>query len=415
MCAYFSNVGIKDGANLDSFSRLRVSSSNYVFDGQFTYDLAPLLYEPITAESGATITHDATNRCALMTFSSTPTGGKAYLQTFEHFRYTSGRSQLVFVTFNFIEAVTNVLKFAGYSDGSNGIEFQLSGSTKQLVIYSDTDNGDQTVAQSSWNIDKLDGTGKSGLTLDITKPQILVIDFQALYVGRVRVGFDIAGQIVYCHQFTHANATATAPYIQTANLPIRVGMTCTGTVSTTMKFICCSVIKEDGGVATEGYEFTQDSGLKTAASGARTHALSIQPRLTFNSITNRAKFILENVNVVVTGNYPIHWELCLGDTITGTTAFNNVNATYSAFDYNTAGTTSGAPLIVLACGYVPASNQSKGAERVGTLIKYPICLDAAGAARVLGRLTLLVTGLGGNSDCYASITWTEVRLSLIHI
>ena len=141
--------------------------------------------------------------------------------------------------------VANTLKFAGLSDGNNGIEFQLNGTTKQFVIYSDTTLGDQTVAQSSWNLDPLDGTGASGITLDPTKTLILVIDFQALYVGRVRIGFDINGQIIYCHEFLHSNLVD-YPYIQTANLPVRVGMTCTGTVSTTIRFICSAVVSEGG-------------------------------------------------------------------------------------------------------------------------------------------------------------------------
>lgn len=407
-----AGVSIIDGANLDAFSRLRVSTASYVFDGQFTYDLQPLLFQQITAQTGATVTHDATNRDALMTFSSTPTGGKAYMQTYEHFRYTSGRSQLIFVTFNFVEAKANVLKFAGYSDGSNGIEFQNNGTVNRIVIYSDSTAGDEIVNQADWNIDKLNGAGgtanPSGITLDITDTQILVIDFQALYVGRVRVGFDIDGSIVYVHEFLHANRIA-YPYIQTANLPVRCGMTCTGTVSTTMNFICCSVIKEDGDMSPEGYTHTQDTGLVNVASGARTHAISLQPKLTFNSIVNRTKFILDNVNILVTGNQAVHWELVLGDVITGTTTFNDVNTTYSTMTYNTAGTTSGSPAIILACGFIPSTNQTKGAEHLTAKLKYPITLDADGNARSLGRLTLLLTGIGGTSTAYASITWTEIR------
>jgi len=404
----FSNIGIKDGPNLDSFSRMRVSLPDYVFDGQLTYDLQPLLFESITNGSGATVTHDASNGSALMTFASTPTGGKSYMQTFEHFRYTSGRSQLIFITFNMVEEASDTLKFAGYSDGVNGIEFQLDGTTKQFKIYSSTTNGNEIATSENWSIDKMDGTGPSGKTLDITKTQILVIDFQALYVGRVRIGFDIDGEINYCHEFNHSNIVA-YPYLATANLPLKVGMTSTGTVSTTMNFICCSVIRESGPTPLEGYQISQGSGLKTAASGVRTHLLSIQPRTTFNSVANRVKFILDSVNVIAIGSSPIKWELCIGDVISGTTAVTNVNASYSAFDYNTAATTSGSPAIVIASGYVPSSNQARGSERKDVNIKYPICLNAAGAVRSLGRITLLATGLGGASNCYASMTWTEIR------
>jgi len=401
-------VRIEDTPNFDSFSRMRVSTPSYVFDGQLTYDLQPLLFEQLTAETGATIAHDSTNRMALITFASTPSGGQALMQSFEHFRYTAGRSQLVFLTFNLKEGVANCLKFVGYSDGSEGIEFQLSGTTKQFMIRSTTGNGNQTVTQSSWNLDKLDGTGLSGITLDISKAQILVIDFQALYVGRVRIGFDIDGNIIYAHEFNHANTIIT-PYIKTANLPVRCGMTCTGTVSTTMNFICSSVIKEDGGAPTEGYQFTQDSGVITAGNGTKTHALSIQPKTTFNSIVNRTKFILDSIQVLVTGNNSVHWELCLGDVITGTTTFNDVNTPYSAVEYNTLGTTSGSPAIIIACGFVPSSATAKGIERTSAIMKFPICLNAAGAVRANGRLTLLVTGIGAASNCYTSMTWTEIR------
>ena len=48
-----------DSPAVDSFGRLRVSMPTYVFDGQLTYDLAPLIYEQSTTGSGATITLNA--------------------------------------------------------------------------------------------------------------------------------------------------------------------------------------------------------------------------------------------------------------------------------------------------------------------------------------------------------------------
>ena len=127
--SYFTNIGFKDVAQFDAFSRLRISAPHSLFESQFTYNLQPLLLEQFASGTGASITHDTTNRCALFTFSSTPTGGTAYMQTFEHFRYTSGKSQLCMITFNMNGGADNTLKFAGYSDGTNGIEFQLNGTS----------------------------------------------------------------------------------------------------------------------------------------------------------------------------------------------------------------------------------------------------------------------------------------------
>lgn len=411
--SYFATVTTRpaDGGSLDAFSRSRVSQPVNIFDNQFTYNLSPLVFEAIIAETGATVTHDATNRMALMTFASMPTGGKAYEQSYEFIPYQPGRSQQVFITFNMNGGVANVLKFAGLSDGNNGIEFQMNGTTPQFTLYSDSGNGDQTVAQSSWNLDRFDGgspvTNPSGITLDPSKIQIVAIDLQALYAGRVRVGFDVGGVIYFVHQFTSANLITT-PYIQTANLPIRCGMTCTGTVSTTMNFICCSVSSEGGVVDVRGRGFTAQ-GTATAGSGTRTHLLSVRPKTTFNSITNRINFDLDSLQMVVTGVNPVYWELCLGQAISGTTTFNDVNATYSGFEYNTAGTISGSPSLVLASGYCASAKDNFTAINKAIINKYPITLNQAGAVRSLGTLSVIVTGIGGTSATSGAFNWREIR------
>lgn len=394
--------------SLDAFGRLRVSNPEYVFDAQLTYDLQPLLFEAVTAQSGATVAHDSTNRCALMTFASTPTGGAAYMQSYEHFRYQPGRSQLALITFNFEGGIANVLKFAGLSAGAtNGIELQLNGTSPRVVLYSDTTAGDQTIAQAAWD-DPLDGTGPSGVTVDWTKTQILAIDFQALYVGRVRLALDIDGVFVPFCSIRNANVLA-YPYIQSANLPIRCGMTCTGTVSTTMRFICSSVISEGGALDPQGFEHSLDVA-GTGGNDTRAHILSLRPKATFNSIANRSKIIIESLDFIVnSGTNNAKFELVLGQAISGTTTFADVNATYSAMEYNTAGTISGSPAIVLFSGYASATGSARvtAPRKVG--LRYPITLNAAGAARALGTLSVLATGYTGTAPCRVTMNWREVR------
>lgn len=402
-----SKILAADSASIDAFSRWRTSEPNYVFDTNFQYDLQPLVFEAITAQSGATVTHDATNRNALMTFSSTPTGGKAFMQTYEWFRYQAGRSQMVLLTFNFIETKANTLKFVGYGDGNNGIQLELNGTQPRITLYSDTAKDDESVNKENWNIDPMDGTGPSGVNLNFAKTQIFVIDFQWLGVGRIRCGFDVDGILYYCHEFKHANIQSVA-YMQTANLPIRAGMTCTGTVSTTMRFICASVTSEGGETDVGGYNFAVE-GTGTAGNGARAHILSVRPLTTFNSITNRSKFVLESVELLVTGAQPIEWELVLGQAISGTTTFAAVNATYSGMEFNTAGTISGNPSLVIAAGYVASSAATRGGIGRATSNKYPITLDAAGAVRAMGTLSVVASGIGGTSACRAVLNWREIR------
>lgn len=402
-----NKISFADTASVDSFSRLRVANPTFLFDAQMTYDLNPLLFERVTSGSGATVTHDTTNRMAVMTFSSTPTGGKAYMTTYEWIPYQPGRCQLFLITFNFLSTAANCLKFAGIGDATNGIRFEQSGSTKQFTIYSGTSQGNNTVAQTNWNLDRLDGTGPSGLTLDTTKTNILVIDFQALYVGRVRVGFDINGQIIFAHEFKHANKVS-YPYIQNASLPITCGMTCTGTVSTTMNFICCSAISEGGASEPIGYQFVAE-GTATAGNGTRVHALSVRPKTTFNGITNRITPSIQSVEVLVTGNSPVLWELVIGQAITGSNTFTDVANNTSAMEFNTGGTISGNPALVIASGYVASTTGSKGVGLEQVRHRIPITLNEAGAVRANGTLSVLVTGIGATSACRTTLSWTERR------
>lgn len=402
-------ITIKDSANLDAFSRLRVSNPLILHNSQFTYDLAPILFEQITNGAGATIAHDTTNRCAILSFAGTGAGGKSFMQSYEYLPYQPGRSQLIFVTFNMIAAAVNVLKFAGYSDGVNGIEFQLNGATKQFHIYSATGDGSETAIQSSWNIDKLDGTGPSGITLDITKTQILVIDIQALYVGRVRIGFDIGGEVIYAHEFLHANL-ASFPYIQSANLPVRCGMTCSGISTTTMQFICSAVISEGGSEDINAFGYTFETNTRETVSTLGTQMMTLRPKTTFNGITNRMRVAYIDVEIFNTGstNQHVRWDLCVGQAITGGT-WADVNTTYSGVEVNTGATLSGAPAIIIDSGWVSVGGNDKGVTNIAVISRYPITLDAAGLNRVMGSLTLTVTSLSGSPVVYAGMKFREIR------
>ncbi|CAB4213892.1 hypothetical protein UFOVP1454_6 [uncultured Caudovirales phage] len=396
---------------LDALNKLPTAASLGLFNAQFTYDLQPIVFEAITNGSGATVTHDATNRSALMTFSSTPTGGKAYMQSYEYLRYQPGNAQGAIITFNMLSSVANCIKFVRYGDAVNAYQFSNDGTNNIFSILSSTTSGNQIKNQTEWNLDKLDGSSNaanpSGHLFDITKEQLFIVDIAALYTEGAKFGFVINGINVWCHRFSFSNVGVYA-YIADANLPASAGMTCTGTVSTTMSFHCCAVYSSGGSIITPQYQFSQE-GTATAASGVDTHLLSIRPLTTFNSITNRTNLVPNSINMLVTGNSPILWKLVVGQAITGTTTFTTVNSTFAAAEYNTAGTASGSPAIVVDQGYVAASNQAKGIMESSVTFRYPICLDAAGAVGINRTMSLLVQGIGGASACRGSIIWYGAR------
>lgn len=397
----------------DSFGRLRVSNPISRVESQFTYNLAPLTYEQLTNGSGAAIAHNTTERVASLSFTNSPNNSYAYMQSYKHAYYHPGNSHQIFVTTNYKSHREGIIKFAGYGDlSNNGIHLISNGSEPEGQKYawrllSNTSHGDTLVYQKDWLIDKLDGTGPSGYVLDVQAPQILVIDLQALYVGLVRVGFDIDGYVVWCHEFKHANRSR-YPYIQTATLPLICGMQAQATVTDDMHFICGTVRSEGANLDEEGLGFRAE-GTATAGSGAATHILSVRPKQTFNGIVNRINFVLDNLEFVVTGNSSILWDLVVGQAISGTTTFNDVNTNYSGFEYNTAGTISGSPAIIIASGYVAATASNRSSVSKEVVNRYPITLDAAGNVRALGTIGLNVTGLTAGSACRAVMNFREIR------
>ncbi len=80
---------------------------------------------------------------------------------------------------------------------------------------------DLKVPQSSFNMDRLDGTGPSGFVLDLSKMQMFYIDYSWYGAGTIRMGFrDTQGRVFYCHRFVNNNQNTEA-YMRSGNLPAR--------------------------------------------------------------------------------------------------------------------------------------------------------------------------------------------------
>jgi hypothetical protein len=79
---------------------------------------------------------------------------------------------------------------------------------------------DTRYIQSGWNIDKMDGTGASLMTLDLTKMQMFYCDFTWYGAGAIRFGFkNSRGEVVYCHRIPNNNINTEA-YMRTGNMVV---------------------------------------------------------------------------------------------------------------------------------------------------------------------------------------------------
>ena len=80
---------------------------------------------------------------------------------------------------------------------------------------------DIRIPQSQWNIDRMDGTGASGMALDLTKMQMFYIDYSWYGAGAIRFGFkNNRGEVTYCHRIVNNNQNTEA-YMRSGNMAAR--------------------------------------------------------------------------------------------------------------------------------------------------------------------------------------------------
>ena len=396
----------------DAFGRQRVSEPYTLGDYKHLYGLDPNFIDVLTA--GGTVTFQSNQACARLSTTTTANSSAIHQTKFYH-QYLPGKSQLIYATFNFYAASTGVTKRTGYFDNLNGIFFQQDGDgTLRFIIRTSTSGSPvdaENITQANWNIDKCDGTGPSKFSLDITKTQILFIDFQWLGVGRVRVGFVHDNTFVIAHEFMHSN-TLPVVYMSNPNLPVRCEISSNGSNPAAYFDQICSTVLSEGGYIESGQDWAaQNTSLRTVASGATTPILTIRLKNTFISYLNRMIVRLSKYSITSTNQLLSYRVVKLPNAaaLTTGTAWVDVN-TNSGVQYNIGGTaiTGGE---VLDAGYVAASNSSKESlttvDNPTTAKKNYIVQNYNSNDSEL--YAIVVTNLGANTtDVGVSMQWREI-------
>lgn len=394
-------------ANADAFGRTRVSNPITLFDSSHRYR-DNNLWESLIVGTGSTVGFVTTQGLINIGIGTT-SGDSVIRETTKTFSYQPGKSLLVLNTFIPATPKTNLRQRVGYFGVDNGMYFEIKDTTAYFVQRSLSTGTENAVAQSDWNVDKLDGTGVSGITLDISKAQIFWMDIEWLGLGTVRVGFVIDGQFIHCHSFHHANLIQST-YITTASLPLRYEIANTGitTSSSILKQVCSSVISE-GGYELRGLQqaintpITAPVDLPTPA-GTYYPVLSIRLKSSPNRLD--AIVILTALSLMGTGNGPqYNWQLRASATTTGGTWVSA--GVDSSVEYKIdGGTVSGGR--ILASGFFTSANQSSASVDILKEALFKFQLERNGLTGTPYELTLVVASDTAGADVFASLDWEEI-------
>lgn len=246
----------QNGFTSDMFGRLKTAHGVTLFDSVHRYrDSGEYSYE---TNGTATHTHLPNESTVAYTIGSS-NGDRLTSESFKIFPYQPGKSTQVMQTFVMAPTKTNLRQRVGFFSRQNGIFLEQNGTDIYFVRRSYTTGSpvETRVHQRDWNLDVLDGSGKTDIKLDLSKAQILFLEIEWLGVGAVRAGFVVNGVPVVAHRFDHANVLDTV-YMTTAALPVRYEIENVGATagSSTFKQICTSVVINGGYTHDESQIFT---------------------------------------------------------------------------------------------------------------------------------------------------------------
>jgi hypothetical protein len=399
-------ISYSNSPNIDAFGRLRVSTPFTLFDSSHRY-----------ADNGLWSTGLVTNGTAtfnsaqgLMDLSVTAAANSEVIrETTKVFSYQPGKSLLVLNTFVMNPIKSNLRQRVGYYGVANGYYLEQDDDEVSFVERSSVSGSliNNRVLQASWNVDKLDGTGPSGITLNLEKAQILFMDLEWLGVGTVRMGFVIDGNFHVCHRFHHANLI-TSTYITTASLPLRYEITNTGATSgaSTLKQICSSVLSE-GGYELRGSQQAIGTPITTAKSlgSAGTYV----PIVSIKLKSERLDGIVVPTAISVIGNTTANynWQVVIGGTTAGGTWTSA--GTNSCVQYNLGGTSfSFTGARVIASGYFTATASTSVSVDILRAALLSTQLERNGLTGTPSEFTLVLAAGTGNESVFASIDWEEI-------
>jgi hypothetical protein len=392
----------------DAFGRLRISSPLTLFDSSHRYRDNGLW----ATSTGTGGTYAFSSGEGLINLNvTTASGAQVIRETTKVCSYQPGKSLQIMSTFVMASGKANLRQRVGYYGSANGVYLEVSGTSSPSFVERSSVTGSpvETIAvQENWNIDKLDGKGPSGFTLDITKAQILWFDIEWLGLGTVRAGFVINGELVHCHSFHHANLI-TSTYITTASLPLRYEITNLDTTasSSTLKQVCSTVISE-GGYELRGAQ--SSIGTPVASPYDLTNISTEYPVVSIRLKSTRldAVVILTALSIMgITNNSNYNWKIIAGGTTSGGTWANLGDD--SSVEYNISGTsfTQGSGR-VLAGGYTTGSNQGSSVIDILKEALFKFQLVRNSFTSTPEELTLACSSAQAGSDILASMDWEEV-------
>jgi len=388
-------------------NRVKVSTYEVSDFGTFTNSKDTDIWDELTSGT-ASATHQPYLGMVKLEVGSSA-GDEVLRQTNRVQRYIPGRQGEVSMTVIFGTPTTGIRRRFGLFDELNGFFFEDSGDgTYRCVLRRNSALGvvdEESFTRDEWNVDKLDGTGPSGITADPTAIQHMSIEYEWYGAGMIEWNFVINNNKYPIHRIYHANYHDHT-WAAKAALPIRIELTnVAGTAGTHTFYQGSHSFSVEGTTELLG----RQKSISSAIGGK-----SLQSANTFYPIVAIRLKSTALDSVIIPDEYS-------ASTLDNTNVFVRVieNANITGGTWVSFADDSPVEYNITATGYSNGSTLSTnyiGSTNMGAVNTFPqrsITQITRKTTTTLGDTSgtflIAIAATGSNKDGWASLGWIEVR------
>ncbi|GEN46856.1 hypothetical protein [Alkalibacillus haloalkaliphilus] len=337
-------AGVGPAVN-SQFDELKVSERTPIFEISSTYGISALR-DVISTTGTGTVTN---NTVVYEVATGTGSAGAASLETAQRGRYQPGYAAEAGIAVRVPQLPTgSQIGRWGLFGIENGLFFGVSGN-EGVFVGVRRDGVETRIQQNDWNIDPLNGTGPSGLTLDLNDGNIFQIDFTWYGFGVIEWSVvmqnqqTLAQEVVTVHRYKPISFTS----LEDPNLPVKAEVQNNGE---TTSFLIRVAGRQYSILGENVPSFRVTSARRTVtATTTLTPLLSFQRKAEFPAGSGRPNSInvtLEGLDLVTGAD--IFYQIVLGGTLNTAfsdfpTANTNIPATETALRVNNTATSFSTP------------------------------------------------------------------------
>lgn len=191
-----------------AFNDILTSNSTSFIQLKFIYNINTDYTEIVTTGSGTT---SHSNALAMLETTAN-SNSSARISSKNRLRYEPGLGNVAIFTALFTPGITNSTQIIGIGNNDDGFFFGYNGTAfgilhRNLNFGTPAPNNDLWIPQNSWNRDKLDGNGPSGMILDPTKGNVYKIQYKWLGFGNIKFYIENTenGSFALVHAIEYSN------------------------------------------------------------------------------------------------------------------------------------------------------------------------------------------------------------------